>query len=67
MSGVVTPFTWWGRLIGLWRLSFGFCPRCNCDAPEVYTCKVCYPDGAHQRYPAGRELRKVWRDRWEGR
>ena len=28
-------------LIGKWRMLFGFCPKCNSDAPEIDTCNVC--------------------------
>ncbi len=27
---------------GRFRLLFGFCPKCNSDAPEKDNCKVCY-------------------------
>jgi len=29
------------RILGKIRLVFGFCPRCNSDAPNLYTCPVC--------------------------
>lgn len=29
------------KAIGRVRLFFGFCPKCNSDAPEVDHCKVC--------------------------
>jgi hypothetical protein len=28
-------------LNGRWRLLFGFCPKCNSDAPEIYDCMIC--------------------------
>lgn len=29
------------KIVGKWRLLFGFCPQCNSDAPELYACPVC--------------------------
>jgi len=29
------------KVVGKWRLLFGFCPQCNSDAPELYECPVC--------------------------
>lgn len=28
-------------VIGKYKLLWGWCPSCNSDAPEVYTCQVC--------------------------
>jgi len=28
-------------LIGAWYYSFGFCPKCNSTAPELYDCSIC--------------------------
>ena len=29
------------KILGKWRLLFGFCPECNSDAPKLYDCPVC--------------------------
>jgi hypothetical protein len=29
------------RVLGSFRYFFGFCPKCNSDAPELYSCPVC--------------------------
>ena len=29
------------KILGKWRLLFGFCPECNSDAPKLYECPVC--------------------------
>ena len=42
-------------LFGRWRNMWGFCPKCNSDAPEVYTCDVC--DGNRDFYPS-KQIRK---------
>lgn len=50
------------RLRGGWRLAWGFCPKCNSDAPAKDTCTVCrwtyvlYP----VVFPPPPPLRKVW-------
>lgn len=44
-------------LIGRYRMIWGWCPRCNSDAPAVDTCPVCRFDG-HWR---DRTSEAVWR------
>jgi hypothetical protein len=26
---------------GIWRTFWGWCPKCNSDAPELYKCNIC--------------------------
>ena len=40
------------RLVGWWRLWWGFCPWCNSSAPEIYECPCCDGyDGPHPPEP----------------
>lgn len=32
---------WPTRLLAWWRLLWGNCPNCNCDAPATDDCRVC--------------------------
>jgi hypothetical protein len=49
---------WLQKLIAAKRLWLGFCPHCNSDAPELYTCPVCYYyQGA---YPPSEETKQLW-------
>lgn len=55
---------WWLSLRGAYRLAWGFCPRCNSDAPEIDRCAIC--DGyrshtpGHTHPPPGTVL-SLWR------
>lgn len=42
---------------GAIRLLFGFCPKCNSDAPEIYNCGICY---WWSDFPPSYDLRKKW-------
>lgn len=63
-----------GRFNGRWALMHGFCPRCNSDAPEVYTCSVCkmsHVDGQNRpekttrgMYPPNRATKALWWYTW---
>lgn len=33
------------RVIGSYRMLWGWCPRCNSDAPHIYTCAICKSEG----------------------
>ena len=57
MTAVLTPSTRFQRIVGRFRLLTGACPRCNSDAPYVYSCSVC-----KQIYKAG-EITTVSNDR----
>lgn len=39
-----------GILTAKWRLFFGFCPKCNSDAPKIDNCNVCF--GARECLPS---------------
>ena len=61
------------RFIGRWRLWWGFCPRCNSDAPAVDWCYVCrsyiaddyvIQEGRRQQYPPSRATKALWRHVW---
>jgi hypothetical protein len=41
MSKILTAKKLSHRILGRIRLFFGECPRCNSDAPNVYSCHVC--------------------------
>jgi len=47
--------------IGRYRLLFGFCPKCNSDAPAIDSCKVCwgYRWGGFGPFP-NKALRQAW-------
>ena len=47
----------WSR-IKIW----GFCPKCNSDAPELYDCKVCKWDDSS---PFGKEKRERYWNDWK--
>lgn len=50
------------RLIGWWRMLWGFCPNCNSDSPEIWTCPVCkYPD----IWPPSKRTRMERKTKWE--
>lgn len=53
-------------LMGRYRLFFGFCPKCNSDAPELDTCKICsaYMWGGFGPFP-DKILRKKWWNRYK--
>lgn len=54
------------RLIrGWWRHIGGFCPKCNCDAPECDTCDICRNYASKVRgQPNSFPFPKVERDVW---
>jgi hypothetical protein len=49
-----------GWLVAKMRCALGFCPRCNSDAPEIDTCRVCK---GHRWDTDGRPSKKL-RHRW---
>lgn len=49
------------RLIGKIRLWFGFCPKCNSDAPHLYSCPVCEYNEAPKEYWWNRFI--MWRQK----
>jgi len=42
---------------GKYRLFFGFCPKCNSSAPDIYHCSIC---GYDTKYPASKRKRQEW-------
>ena len=61
------------RAIGRYRLMWGFCPRCNSDAPAVYSCSVCkqvYEPGAmttvknQRQCPLNQATKALWWFTW---
>jgi len=55
--------TFFKKLQGRWRLLLGFCPKCNSNAPEIYTCNVCdYKNNYWGRKIS--EDRKYWWNRF---
>ena len=51
------------KLIGRWRIALGFCPMCNSDAPEVYSCPLChgYQQASGNIFPPSKYTTEVWR------
>ena len=43
--------------IAKYRLFFGFCPKCNSDAPAIDTCNVC---NGERSYPPTKQTKKNW-------
>lgn len=74
MANVLNPRKKFHRIIGQWRLFWGFCPRCNSDAPHVYKCSVCkqvhVPDkmitepNNRQLYPPMPSTKALWLYSW---
>jgi len=74
MTNILNPKKRLHRIIGRFRLLLGFCPRCNSDAPAVYSCSVCkqvYEDGAkttvpnaRQCYPPNLATKALWWYSW---
>jgi hypothetical protein len=58
----LTP-RFWGPAAS-WRLMWGFCPKCNSDAPEIYDCTVCKSYGHVMK---GLFPEKVVKERWRTR
>lgn len=54
------------RLLAWWRLLWGFCPECNSDAPELYTCLVCC-GWRGESFPPDWLLRSTWMMSWEAK
>jgi len=55
---------------GWWRHIWGFCPKCNCDAPECDTCDICYNYANKVRgqigsYPFPKVERAIWWERFK--
>lgn len=55
------------RIIARYRLWWGFCPRCNSDAPAVDTCDVCHfvmdplpQRNRRQQYPPSIATKALW-------
>lgn len=46
------------------RLFFGFCPKCNSDAPELYDCKVCNWYQTSFSGMPDKETKAIWWDRF---
>ena len=55
---------WQGRI----RLWWGFCPKCNSDAPELYSCEICdgYCSSSSPFYewPIHPLTKRRWKNRW---
>lgn len=54
-------------LRGWWRHIWGFCPACNCDAPECDTCPICedYSGRVRPAFPFPKEERSKWWERFK--
>lgn len=51
------------KIRGRIRLLLGFCPKCNSDAPEMFSCNVCdFKDKWHGREM--KEDKKYWWNRF---
>lgn len=49
------------RLVGRYRLFWGFCPECNSDAPKLYDCRICDAYGtSRQGYPVPEGTKRTW-------
>ena len=46
-----------GILTAKWRLFFGFCPKCNSDAPAIDSCNVC---NGERSYPPSKHKKQTW-------
>ena len=73
MKQPLKPDTRFNRFIGYKRLWFGFCPRCNSDAPLVDTCGTCNraydKDGrdvknTRELYPPTLATKALWLFTW---
>lgn len=55
-------------IIPKWRASFGFCPSCNSDAPELDSCPICcsYHSANGDPFPPPKELQKQWINHHQG-
>lgn len=51
-------------LVGKWRLLFGFCPKCNSDAPELYDCSVCHWYRTSESGMPTSRIKKIWWERF---
>lgn len=52
------------KLVGWWRLQWGFCPWCNSSAPEIDECDCC--SGYRRPYhPPGPFTIDMWRHRFK--
>ena len=43
--------------VAKYRLFFGFCPKCNSSAPDIYHCSIC---GYDTKYPASKHKKQIW-------
>lgn len=43
--------------IAKYRLFFGFCPKCNSDAPAIDSCNVC---NSERSYPPSKHKKQTW-------
>ena len=43
--------------IAKYRLFFGFCPKCNSDAPAIDACNVC---NGERSYPPSKHKKMTW-------
>ena len=48
------------KLIAKYRLSFGLCPKCNSDAPEIDNCDVCESYRTSYDGMPTKELKEIW-------
>lgn len=46
-----------GILIAKYRLFFGFCPKCNGDAPAIDGCGIC---NGERSYPPSKHKKMMW-------
>lgn len=48
------------KVVGRWRMFWGFCPQCNSDAPELDTCTVCGCGLIQDGYPPSKFTKRMW-------
>jgi hypothetical protein len=45
---------------GKMRIFWGFCPKCNSDAPELYDCNVCSNYNNSYPFPPSKVTKGIW-------
>lgn len=55
---------WFKMLLPRFRVSLGFCPMCNSDAPELDNCPLCegYHSANGDTFPPPASTKKQWLD-----
>ena len=74
MSVIFIRIGWLSVILGRWRLLFGNCPRCNSDAPAVYSCTICDQvidedsgqlcQNYRQQFPPTPATKALWWSKW---